>query len=400
MELVNMFIYSYIATDNNNNLIENTVIAKSKRHAFVNISEKNLFPLKIKYKAIFILNRENFCYRTHFFHQLAILSSSGINLLQCLKILQSNCHLPFWTDLIENSILHIEKGEKFSQYLSQYPTFFNNTILSIVMIAEKTGQYEESFNVINIMLEHNEKSKLLIKKAIRYPTILSLLSIILIMIMMIYVVPQFENIYESSQQELPFITKIVIFTSAFLNENIFTLLALVAVFLLLALKFKNKTQLVLKKTARNISLIKEAMQFYNLSLYFLTMYSTIKVGLSLSESLKCTIQTINDHQYQKDCKQIHNSVYKGQLLSYAMSQTKFFPNLAIQLISIAEESGKLYYFSQYLFKYYSEQYIFITEKKIKNLEPILLMLIAILVGLIMLAMYLPIFNLGNIITEL
>ncbi len=83
-----------------------------------------------------------------------------------------------------------------------------------------------------------------------------------------------------------------------------------------------------------------------------------------------------------------------------MKKTKFFPDLSVQLMSIAEESGKIHYFSKYLFKYYSEQYIFITEKSLKNIEPILLLLIAILVGMIMLAMYLPIFNLGNVITEL
>lgn len=218
--------------------------------------------------------------------------------------------------------------------------------------------------------------------------------------MMIYVVPQFESIYQNVRHELPLITKTITFISSFLREYLPYLLSLILFLLPFIFKFKEKALNLLKKTIMHLPILKKSLQLHNLSLYFLTMHSTINVGLSLSECLKCTIQTINNNQYKKDCKHVHISVHKGELLSYAMRQTKFFPDLAVQLMSIAEESGKIHYFSNYLFKYYSEQYIFITEKNLKNLEPILLVLIAILVGIVMLAMYLPIFNLGNVITEL
>lgn len=395
-----MFIYSYIAIDFKNQLKYSTLIAKSKKHAFTNISERNLIPIQIKLKTLFTLDKKNINYRIDFFHQLSLLSSSGINLIQCLKILHTNCPLPFWTDIIENSIIHIEKGEKLSQYLKQYPTIFNDTVISIITVAEKTGQYEESFSTINSILEHNNKVSLLISKSTRYPIILSSFSIILLTIMMTYVVPQFESIYQNVRHELPLITKTITFISSFLREYLPYLLSLILFLLPFIFKFKEKALALLKRTIMHLPILKKSLQLHNLSLYFLTMHSTINVGLSLSECLKCTIQTINNNQYNKDCKHVHMSVHKGELLSYAMRQTKFFPDLAVQLMSIAEESGKIHYFSNYLFKYYSEQYIFITEKNLKNLEPILLVLIAILVGIVMLAMYLPIFNLGNVITEL
>ncbi|EHZ6870649.1 type II secretion system F family protein [Providencia rettgeri] len=395
-----MFIYSYIAIDFNNQLTYSTLIAKSKKHAFINISERNLIPVQIKLKTLFSLDKKNINYRIHFFHQLSLLSSSGINLVQCLKILHTNCQLPFWIDIIENSIVHIEKGEKFSQYLKKHPTIFNDTIISIITIAEKTGQYEQSFSTINSILDHNNKVSLLISKSIRYPIILSSFSIMLLIIMMVYVVPQFENIYQNTKHELPLVTKIITFISSFLREYLVYLFSFLLLSLPLVFKFKEKTLSLLKNTIIHLPIFKKSLQLHNLSLYFLTMYSTINVGLSLSECLKCTIQTINNHQYKKDCEHVHISVHKGELLSHAMKKTKFFPDLSVQLMSIAEESGKIHYFSKYLFKYYSEQYIFITEKNLKNIEPILLLLIAILVGMIMLAMYLPIFNLGNVITEL
>ncbi|MBN6350831.1 type II secretion system F family protein [Providencia alcalifaciens] len=395
-----MFIYSYIAIDSNNNLIKKNLLASSKKNAFLAITKNNLTPLKIKFKMIFILNRENIDYRIHFFHQLSILTSSGINLVQCLKILLSNCHLPYWQNMIENSIENLEKGDKLSQHLTKHPLIFNNTIVSLIIVAEKTGRYDESFQVISTMLEHNEKNALLIKKAIRYPIALSLFSILLLIIMMYYVVPQFESIYGNFQHELPFVTKVVIFTSEYIQEKSIILLFIFFILSVLTVKFKFTLKSILNRVMMRIPLLKDLIQTHYLSLYFLTMHSTLRVGLSLSECLNCTIQTISNYQYNKDCRQIQTSVYQGELLSYAMKHTKFFPDLSVQLLSIAEESGKLQYFTQYLFKYYSEQYLFLTEKSLKNLEPILLVFIAILVGTIMLAMYLPIFNLGNVITGL
>lgn len=395
-----MFIYSYIAIDSNNNLIKKNLLASSKKNAFLAITKNNLTPLKIKFKMIFILNRENIDYRIHFFHQLSILTSSGINLVQCLKILLSNCHLPYWQNMIENSIENLEKGDKLSQHLTKHPLIFNNTIVSLIIVAEKTGRYDESFQVISTMLEHNEKNALLIKKAIRYPIALSLFSILLLIIMMYYVVPQFESIYGNFQHELPFVTKVVIFTSEYIQEKSIILLFIFFILSVLTVKFKFTLKSILNIVMMRIPLLKDLIQTHYLSLYFLTMHSTLRVGLSLSECLNCTIQTISNYQYNKDCRQIQTSVHQGELLSYAMKHTKFFPDLSVQLLSIAEESGKLQYFTQYLFKYYSEQYLFLTEKSLKNLEPILLVFIAILVGTIMLAMYLPIFNLGNVITGL
>ncbi|WP_272670736.1 type II secretion system F family protein [Providencia sp. PROV147] len=395
-----MFIYSYIAIDSNNNLIKKNLLASSKKNAFLAITKNNLTPLKIKFKIIFILNRENIDYRIHFFHQLSILTSSGINLVQCLKILLSNCHLPYWQNMIENSIENLEKGDKLSQHLTKHPLIFNNTIVSLIIVAEKTGRYDESFQVISTMLEHNEKNALLIKKAIRYPIALSLFSILLLIIMMYYVVPQFESIYGNFQHELPFVTKVVIFTSEYIQEKSIILLFIFFILSVLTVKFKFTLKSILNRVMMRIPLLKDLIQTHYLSLYFLTMHSTLRVGLSLSECLNCTIQTISNYQYNKDCRQIQTSVHQGELLSYAMKHTKFFPDLSVQLLSIAEESGKLQYFTQYLFKYYSEQYLFLTEKSLKNLEPILLVFIAILVGTIMLAMYLPIFNLGNVITGL
>lgn len=395
-----MFIYSYVALNTNNQIIKDTLLAKSKKNAFIIITENNLVPLRINLKSFFYLDSTNINYRIHFFQQLGALTSSGITLVQSLRILSDNCHLPFWNIFIKNLIQHIEKGDLFSDFLKKHPQIFSNTIISLVIVAEKTGKYDENFNTISFMLEHNEKIALLLKKAIRYPFTLCLFSGILLCIMFVYIIPQFKSIYDNFQQELPLITQSIIDISDIVTtQSLYFLLAIFFLYLLI-LRIKKHHHANLHSVFLKIPILKDLIKLHSLSIYFLTVSSTYKVGLPLSDCLNCTIKTINNEQYKKECEIILSSVLKGNSLSNSMKKTILFPSLSIQLIYIAEESGQLQYFTNYLFNYYTEQYMLYMEKKLKNLEPILLIFISLVIGIIMLAMYLPIFNLGNVVTGL
>jgi len=215
-----MFIYSYVALNAHNQIIKDTLIAKNKRKAFIIITQKNLTPLRINFKAIFTLSKKNINYRILFFHQLGALTSSGITLVQSLKILSENSHLPFWDGFINNLILHIEKGELFSDFLKNYPQIFNSTIISLILVAEKTGKYDENFNTISFMLEHHERTMRLLKKSLRYPFTLCLFSGGLLFILFLYVIPQFKSIYDSFQHDLPLITTTMIYISDFIEKKI------------------------------------------------------------------------------------------------------------------------------------------------------------------------------------
>ena len=392
-----MFIYNYTSLENNS-YITDSLVAKNKQQAFLEIIKRGQTPISIKLKAIFILDKENLNYRIHFFHQLNILASSGISLLKCFQLLQLNCHLPFWKNLINQAINDLEKGVSFIKNLEKYPHIFNSTAIRLIAIAERTGKYDESFLIIKNMLEHNQQTSILIRKALRYPITLVGFSSLLLIIMLVFVIPQFAEIYESFQQELPLITKVVIIISDTLIENVQWMLFTLMTALFLFIKYKSFLSRKLNRLIQFIPYIDNIIRAKNLNIYFLTLSSTLKSGLPLMECLDCSTKTIVHHKYQEECHDIYHSILKGSSLSDAMKNTQFFPKLAIQLISLAEESGKLEYFTSYLFKYYSQQYKSITEHHLKNLEPILLLFIAIVICLIMFAMYLPIFKLGSVIS--
>lgn len=393
-----MFIYSYTALLNDNSIIRDTIVSKNKKYAYFEILELRQTPIKITLNAIFILNSKNIDYRIHFFHQLSTLVSSGISLLQCLNILNENCHLPFWKKLIFTAIRDLEQGNNLTDSLKKQPIIFNNTIISLIKIAENTGQYEDNFHIIVEILENQKKTNQHIRKALRYPITLLCFSTILIYIMLIFVLPQFKSVYESFQQELPILTKWMIYLSNSLINHLSTIVLLISFILIFCFKFKQHLSILFSKFIHFIPLVNRLIKLSNINIYFLTLYSTLQAGLNLNECLKCTTKAIHNPIFNKETIIIHDSVIRGNSLSNAVKNSQLFPKIAAQLLSIAEESGQLPHFTKYLFDYFSEQYVLQTDKTLKNLEPILLLCMAFIVGTLMLAMYLPIFNLGNVIT--
>ncbi|MEQ5042975.1 type II secretion system F family protein [Providencia manganoxydans] len=393
-----MFIYSYIALSKNNTIIKDVIISKSKNCAFIELLNLEQTPIKITFKSVFFLDRKNIDYRIHFFHQLSALSSSGINILQSLYILQNNNHPPFWKMIIKLAIDDLKKGGSLANNFKRTPTIFTPTIVSLVEVAEKIGQYEKNFKIIAEMLKHHQQTKKKILQSLRYPIILILLSAVLILLMLIYVLPQFETIYQSFGHDLPFMTSLLIYVSKWLSEYVIYPLLAISLLSFSLFRYKQKFIICTIKILNYIPAFRNLTREYNLTLYFSMLSSTLQAGLPLTECLKCAANTIVHPFYKQACLVIQHSVVKGDSLSTAMKEQSFFPSMACQLIAVAEESGQLIHFVQYLFAHFSEDFIFRTETLLKRIEPILLISMAFLVGGIMVAMYLPIFNLGNVIT--
>ncbi|MEX5996604.1 type II secretion system F family protein, partial [Providencia vermicola] len=154
-----MFIYSYIALSHENNLIKDTIISRNKKSAFIELLESEHTPIQIRFRSLFILNKSNIHYRVHFFYQLNTLLSSGINLLQSLYILQKNIKDPLWRKIIASAIYDLKRGNNLSNNLEKHPNIFTPTIISLVKVAEKTGDYEKTFKIIATMLKHDAEAQ-------------------------------------------------------------------------------------------------------------------------------------------------------------------------------------------------------------------------------------------------
>ncbi|MEI9697247.1 type II secretion system F family protein [Moellerella wisconsensis] len=392
-------IYQYHAINSKGDIINDIISSNNKKQAYLLIIDKDLIPLKLTFKTINYLNHESLAYRVTFFQQISILMQSGISLLNSLQIIVNNCNIIYWKIIISDIIVDIKQGISLSNSMKKHPLLFDKIIINLVIISEKTGNYDITFDKIFNLYNKKSIVKKRIIKSLNYPITLCMFSMLVIFIMLIYVFPQFQSVYENFDSELPSVTQNLILTSKLIENNLLTifLCIIITISTLFFLKRKNKSfdlaiQWVLLKTPKINTLIK----LNQLQLYFSILSTTLHAELSLLDSLKCTTSALTYTYYQQETYKIYERIILGYSFSQSLKDNKLFPELCYQLISIGEESGKLPHFVHYLSNYYEEQYIQKTEGLLKSMEPIIMLFLALLIGGLLLAMYLPIFNLGNI----
>lgn len=392
-------IYQYNAINSKGDIVNDIISSNNKKQAYLLIIDKNLIPLKLTFKTINYLNYKSLAYRITFFQQISILMQSGISLLNSLQIIVNNCNIIYWKIIISDIIVDIKQGISLSNSMKKHPLIFDRIIINLVIISEKTGNYDITFDKIFNLYNKKDIVKKRIIKSLNYPITLCLFSMLVVFIMLIYVFPQFQSVYENFDSELPSVTKNLILISKLIENNLLTIFLCIIIITstLFSLKRKNKSfdlviQWVLLKTPKINTLIK----LNQLQLYFSILSTTLHAELSLLDSLKSTASALTYTYYQQETYKIYERIILGCSFSQSLKDNKLFPELCYQLISIGEESGKLSHFVHYLSNYYEEQYIQKTEGLLKSMEPIIMLFLALLICGLLLAMYLPIFNLGNI----
>nr|WP_314262988.1 type II secretion system F family protein [uncultured Moellerella sp.] len=392
-------IYAYSAITLENEVIKDILLSHSKKQAYQLLIDKQLVPLKIRLKNIMIIDNKTTEYSAYFFHQISMLMKSGITLLKSLNIILSSCSMAYWKIIITEMIHDIEQGILFSHSLQKYSKIFDKITLNLVAISEKTGDYSANFERIFQMLDSQQKIKKKIIRSLRYPLTLVIFSLLALFLMLNYVLPQFELVYANFNSELPLLTQKVIDISNLFKKNNATTLVTLTTLLLAAywLNKKNrKTKLVIHKILTSTPKIKILVQLKQLKLYFTTLSITLESELPLLECLQSAIGSVSNQYYKKESQIIYHNTILGYSLSQSLKQSSLFPDICFQFTHIGEESGKLAHFIHYLSHYYQEQYLQKIERLLKNLEPIIMLIMAILIGNLLLAMYLPIFNLGNV----
>ncbi len=392
-------IYAYSAITLENEVTKDILLSHSKKQAYQLLIDKQLVPLQIRLKNILIIDNKTTEYSAYFFHQISMLMKSGITLLKSLNIILSSCSMAYWKIIITEMIHDIEQGILFSHSLQKHSKIFDKITLNLVAISEKTGDYSANFERIFQMLDSQQKIKKKIIRSLRYPLTLVIFSLLALFLMLNYVLPQFELVYANFNSELPLLTqKVIDISNLFKKNNTTTLVTLTT--LLLVTYWLNKKNQKFNQITHKIMIstpkIKNLVRLKQLKLYFATLSITLESELPLLECLQSTIGSVSNNYYKKESQLIYHNTILGHSLSQSLKQSSLFPNICFQFTHIGEESGQLAHFVHYLSHFYQEQYLQQTERLLKNSEPIIMLIIAILIGNLLLAMYLPIFNLGNV----
>ncbi|WP_299942331.1 type II secretion system F family protein [uncultured Microbulbifer sp.] len=335
-----------------------------------------------------------------FTRQLATMMKAGVPLVQSFEIVADGLDNQGLKELIFKIRDDVASGTAFADALRKHPLQFDNLFCNLVASGEQSGALETMLDRIATYKEKTESLKAKIKKAMTYPIAVILVAIIVTSILLIKVVPQFADTFSGFGADLPAFTLLVVSLSEWMQANWFFAL-LVAVGLiggLIEAKKRNKRiaeafdRLVLKlPILGNITYNSIAARFAR------TLSTTFAAGVPLIDALKSVAGATGNSIYEEATLKIRDSVATGIPLNIAMRESGLYPVMLVQMTAIGEESGALDEMLSKAADFYEEAVDNLIDNLTTLLEPMIMAVLGVLVGGLMIAMYLPIFNLGNVI---
>lgn len=330
--------------------------------------------------------------------QLATMLKAGLSIIESLNLLAEEQSKPHWQYLINEIEVQIVKGESLSSALSKHNYVFSTLYCEIIATGELTGKLDESFEQLASLLEKSIKLQKNLKKAMRYPVFLLSVAIIVSLVMLLFVLPKFADIYHDFDAELPFFTQCIIDIADYLQQSwqIGCMIFVGSFFVFqryINKQYRNRIEIALMK----IPFVNKIIQTSCLTQIFQTIAITQKAGIPLLAGLTAAANVSYHCIYRNSILQIISGIEQGHSFSHVLHLQPCFPNLCRQLIHVGEQSGTLDLMLSRLALYYEVQNQTLIENLSQAFEPLLMLVLAVIIGGLIIAMYLPIFQLGEVI---
>lgn len=337
---------------------------------------------------------------TIFTRQLSTLINAGIPIVQSLDILSRstvNAHLQM---LLTDVKSDVESGTPLSQAMRKKPKHFNDLYCNLIATGEHSGSLDHMLERIASYREKTESIKAKIKKALFYPTAIVIVAILITAGMLIFVVPQFETVFAGFGAELPIATRIVIMLSKVFQAYwwiIFGVLIGTVVGFVMLKRRSKAFSYALDKLALKLPIIGKILQKAAVARFARTLSTTIAAGLPLFDALEAVSGATGNQLYADASMQLRDDVSTGQQMQQSMTKSKLFPPMVVQMVGIGEESGSLEFMLAKVADFYEEEVDNAVDSLSSLLEPVIMVVLGVLIGGLVIAMYMPIFKLGGVI---
>ncbi|WP_133127338.1 type II secretion system F family protein [Legionella nagasakiensis] len=337
---------------------------------------------------------------TIFSRQLATMIEAGIPLIQAFDIVSKGQSNQRMKDLIETIKKDVESGLTLAESLKKHPAFFNELFCNLVDAGEKSGSLDVMLDKVATYKEKIETIKKKIKKALTYPMAVIVVAFLVTTGLLIFVVPQFESLFEGFGADLPALTRAIISLSEFFQAYWYILFGLLGAAIYGFIYARNHSSNFAHQVDRymlKMPVVGTILEKAAIARFSRTLSITFAAGLPLVEALKSVSGATGNILYAEATDKIREEVSNGQQMQVAMENTGLFPNMVIQMIAIGEESGALEQMLTKVANFFEEEVDNAVDSLSSLLEPIIMAILGILVGGLVVAMYLPIFKLGSVV---
>ncbi|MEB0026941.1 type II secretion system F family protein [Pseudomonas sp. MH9.2] len=335
-----------------------------------------------------------------FTRQMATMMKAGVPLLQSFDIIGEGFDNPNMRKLVEEVKQEVAAGNSFASALRKKPQYFDDLYCSLVDAGEQAGALETLLERVATYKEKTEALKAKIKKAMTYPLAVLVVAFIVSAILLIKVVPQFQMVFAGFGAELPAFTLMVIGLSQILQDWWWIVIAAVVAGIFgfkYAHKHSQRFRDGLDRGLLKIPIIGPLIYKSSIARYARTLSTTFAAGVPLVEALESVAGATGNVVFKNAVNKVKQDVSTGMQLNFSMRSTGVFPTLAIQMTAIGEESGSLDGMLDKVATYYEDEVDNMVDSLTSLMEPFIMVILGVVVGGLVVAMYLPIFKLGSVV---
>ena len=395
--------FLYKAQNTQGNVFQGSLEAKDKAEAESMLLRRRLVitslkkkPTEIKIKIGSGIKHADIARFTRMFSSM---SSAGLPMLQCLNILEEKCENPELKSVIHKITQSINGGSSLADALAQHPKVFGPLYTNMVAAGEAGGILDGILARLAETLENQERLKRKVKKALTYPVMLVIVGILVVIALMTFVVPTFAEQFAALDAELPAPTLVVMSISDFIRDNA-AFMVIGVVILIVGFKLAMKVPTI--RFAWDGFMLKVPklgdLQIKSTTASFArTLGTLLNAGVSIMDSLKVVASTVSNKVVEKSINKISIGIAGGKSIAEPMSDVGIFPPMVIQMTGVGEKTGNLGGMLLKLADFYDEEVDAAVDAVVGMMEPIIIVFLGGAVGGLLIAMYMPMFSMGDAI---
>lgn len=394
--------FSWECTDNRGKRVKGKTVAPDESAVRMQLRKQGLVPVRIRKEMALFQSKGKVTPGdiAIFSRQLATMLNAGIPLVQGFEIIGSGHENPAMQRLILSIRNDLEGGTALAEALGKHPLHFDDLFVNLVTAGEQAGALDTLLDKIATYKEKTEAVKKKIKKALFYPAAVLVVAVIVTVILLIFVIPQFESLFQGFGADLPAFTRMVVDLSNFVQEKgwlLFIVTAGTITGYMYARKRSRRMREIEDKFLLKVPVIGNILNMAAIARFARTLSTMFSAGVPLVEALNSVAGATGNIIYENAVHQMRDEVATGQRLQRSMENTGLFPNMVIQMIAVGEESGSLDEMAGKVADFYEADVDNAVDSMSSLLEPMIMAILGVLVGGLVVAMYLPIFKMGAVI---
>ena len=396
--------FAWEGTDKKGKKVKGESNASNPAMVKADLRRQGIKPVKVRKKSALFANAKKKAIIPKdiaiFMRQLSTMMGAGVPLVQSFEIIGRGHENPSMQNLIMTIKADVESGGTLADTLRKHPLYFDELVCNLVAAGEQAGILEGLLDKIATYKEKTESMKAKIKKALTYPAAVMIVAFIVTAILLIFVVPTFEELFNDFGAELPAFTQMVIGLSEWMQSYWWTVILGVSGALWGFSQGKRRSPKfahTLDRLILKAPIFGEIVTKAIIARFARTMSTMFAAGVPLVEAMESVAGAAGNQVYKEGILDMRDNVATGQQLQLTMQQTGLFPNMVVQMVAIGEESGSLDAMLAKVADFYEAEVDDAVDNLSSLLEPMIMAILGVLVGGLVIAMYLPIFKMGSVV---